>query len=459
MAKQWGGRFKKGLASEAKQYSYSMNVDGALLPYDLQVSLAHVKMLSRVKIIKSTEAKKITQGLEKIKKKYVGKGLCEHISKYEDVHEFVQAKLEETVGDVAKKLHTARSRNDLVATSTRLYLKSNLAQVLKALTLFQKALLSFAKKNSKVIIPGYTHLQQAQVVLMSHHVLAYIEMLDRDKARIEDTLKRIDVLPLGSGSLSGTTLPIDRNITKKLLGFSKTAENSMDAVSDRDFVIEVLSDLSILFTHLSRFSEDLILWNSKEFGYIELSDLYATGSSLMPQKKNPDMLELTRGKAGDVIGGLVSVLVMMKGLPLTYNRDMQEDKKPLFESVKNSQLALEVLTGLVKTTTVNKKVCQEAVKNDNLYATDVLDYLVKKGIAFSDAHTLVGKMVLKAEKKQIGLSELTLNEFQKFSSTIDKSIYKLFDAEQAIKNRKVAGSTGSAQVNKRLNYWTNQLRK
>jgi argininosuccinate lyase len=458
MKKMWGGRFKKELAPSAKAYSYSLAVDQMLFEYDIQVSSAHVKMLSRQKIIRTVEAQKIEKGLRSLMKEYAGKDLTKFVSRFEDVHSFIQAKLEDKVGAVAKKLHTARSRNDLVITATKLYMKGNVARIIAGIGLFQKALVRFAEKNQDVIIPGLTHLQHAQAVLMSHHILSYVEMLERDKTRFQNALSLADELPLGSGSLSGTTLPIDRAYVAKLLGFKRVSKNSMDAVSDRDTILEILSASSILFMHLSRLSEDLILWNSQEFGFIELADEFSTGSSLMPQKKNPDMLELCRGRAGAVYGNLLALLVTMKGLPLAYNRDMQEDKKPLFETVAITLKTLEVFSGLVATAKVNRSQCLLAAHDSNLYATDLLDYFVKKGCAFTDAHSLVGAIILESENTGKDLAFFSLEDFKTYFPKADKKIFDCLKADHSIDQKNIEGATGKRVLAKRLQYWKNVLR-
>lgn len=453
MAKLWGGRFKKDLSVQAKAYSYSLRVDQKLFPYDIQVTCAHVDMLAKTKIITAAEAAKIKKGLGTLVRVYGKKDLSEFADEYEDVHSFIQAQLEQRIGAVAKKMHTARSRNDLVITATKLYLKDKVGLLVKRIHALQKGFVKFASKYQDVIIPGFTHLQHAQAVLLAHHMLAYVEMLERDQERLLDALKRIDEMPLGSGSISGTTLPIDRAYTARLLGFKRISQNSMDAVSDRDSVIEVLSALSVMCMHLSRFSEDVILWNSQEFGFIELSDEYATGSSLMPQKKNPDMLELCRGKVGEIYGHLMSVLVMMKGLPLTYNRDMQQDKKPLFEAIDTALLTLDVLKGVLATSRMNTAKCALAMHDSNMYATDMLDYFVKKGLAFADAHSLVGKIVLKSQQTNKDLSFFSLSDFQEFFPRADKQIFQCFKPERSIAAKTSVGATGGTEVKKRIQYW------
>ncbi|MBN1494037.1 MAG: argininosuccinate lyase [Candidatus Omnitrophica bacterium] len=458
MAKMWGGRFKKELAENAKAYSYSLAVDQALLEYDVQASCAHVQMLGRQKIISAAEAHKIVKGLKAIGKEYADTDLTKFATKYEDIHSFIQAKLEAKIGPAAKKMHTARSRNDLVITATKLYLKENSTAIIGKLVMLQKALVRCADKYKEVIIPGLTHVQHAQVVLLAHHILSYVEMLERDKTRFANALELCDELPLGSGSISGTTLPIDRAYVAKQLGFKRVSKNSMDAVSDRDTLVEFLSACAIFFMHVSRLSEDLILWNSQEFGFIELSDEYSTGSSLMPNKKNPDMLELCRGRAGAVYGNLISLLVTMKGLPMAYNRDMQEDKKPLFETVDLTRATLDVLSGLIMTTTVNTSRCMLAVHDSYLYATDLLDYFVERGCAFADAHTLVGKIIMHSQQNGKDLAFFSLNDFKRFFPKTDKKVFECFKPERSIARKNSIGATGNHSVARRIQYWKRTLR-
>ena len=458
MKKLWGGRFKGDLDDSAKVFSYSINVDGALLPYDIQNNIAHVKTLRKAKVLTSDEEKKLIAGL-----KWTG----EHLAKedlrpmqleVEDIHTLIQMTLEKKVGTLAKKLHTARSRNDQVTTSTKLYLKDKLNEALNLLDAYQKGLLTLAKKGKDIVVPGYTHLQRAQTVLFSHHILAYLEMAERDKGRLRDALKRMDEMPLGSGAMAGLAFDLDREFTAKELGFSSICANSMDAVSSRDYIAEILSVIAIMFMHFSRLSEDMILWSSQEFKFIEISEGFATGSSIMPHKKNADMFELTRGKAGKAYGNLISLLTMMKGLPLTYNRDMQEDKEPLFSSIELLLSALQVLSKMVAKISVCKEVCKTASGDSFLYATDLMDYVVKKGVPLKDAHSLVGEIVVYALDNKKALNALSLKELKQFSSKIEKDALDIFAAEASIKKRKTFGSTNPAMVKKMLDKWAKKIK-
>ena len=458
MKKLWGARFKSDLHETAKRFTYSLKVDFELLSAEIKVSMAHALMLGKAGIISERDSRTLVRGLWKVLARLKKKSVCELIHEYEDIHTLIQAELEKKVGKVARKLHTARSRNDLVATSTRLYLKEKILSILEAINQFQSALIYQAEKNRTVIIPGYTHLQRAQVVLFAHHLLAYAEMLERDKSRLMDARKRMNECPLGAGALAGTSLPVNRMFVAKILGFDKPAANSLDAVSDRDFAIEVLSDIAILFTHLSRFSEDLILWNSQEFGFITLDDQFSTGSSLMPHKKNPDILELVRGKSGEAYGNLVSLLVTMKGLPLAYNRDMQEDKKPLFTSLCLLIESLSVLSGTVRTLRVDEANCERASKDSFLFATDVLEYLVKKKVPFLEAHMIVGSLVKRALDSHGTLSGLPFETYQKYSRAFKKDVFDLFDPKVSVAGKISTGSTKPEWVAKQVRLWKERLK-
>ncbi len=458
MAKLWGARFAREMAPEAKEISYSLKTDQELFPYDIQGTTGHIKMLAKIGILKTKEAVLLTKALKRILESYKGDSLDRFSDKHEDVHSFIYAELEKRLGPLAKKVHSGRSRNDQVATATRLYLKDKSFELVKQITSFQKALISAASKNKNVAIPGYTHLQRAQAVLLAHHLLAYVEMLERDKARLLNARELTDEMPLGSGALSGSTLPLNRETTRKALGFKRLSRNSLDAVSSRDFVLEFLSCLSIMMIHLSRLSEDVILWNSSEFGFIELRDDYATGSSLMPHKKNPDFFELARGKSGAVVGNLVSVLMMMKGLPLAYNRDMQEDKSPLFQSFKIAGTTLEVLEGAVNTLKVNELACQKAVGDSYLYATDLLDYLVSKKTSFKDAHDQVGSAIAYAASKNKDLRKLSLKEYKRFAPRAAHDIYRLFSSKTSIAKKKTIGSTSPGSVKTQIAFWKKRLK-
>ncbi len=453
MKKLWGGRFKEELAQDAKDYSFSLCVDKELLSYDIRVSQAHAAMLGRCGLISKKESQRLIQGLESVGRSFKDADFEKLASEYEDIHTLIQSALEKKIGTTAKKLHTGRSRNDLVVTSVKLYLREKLDLLRERANELQQALVFAGEKFQSVAIPGYTHLQRAQTVLLAHHLLAYVEMLERDKTRFAETLLRMDECPLGAAALAGSSLPLDRHFVAKLLGFKKVTGNSMDSVSDRDFILEALSHIAILFVHLSRLSEDFILWNSSEFGFVSLPDSYATGSSLMPHKKNPDVLELTRGRAGVAIGNLVSLLVTMKGLPLAYNRDMQEDKRMLFESVRQALDALTVLANLLKKIEVNENRCFEATSDSLLYATDLLDYLILKGIFFEDAHVIVGKMVQHSLSIERPLKELSFSELKQFSPVIEKDIYQVFNARKSLEKKQTVGSTCPDFVAAQLKKW------
>ncbi len=459
MKKLWGGRFKKELHETAKQFSYSLEVDHELLGADIKVSMAHALMLGEIGLISKQDAKKIVGGLWKVLAEFKRKSLTpEMCAEVEDVHTLIQDSLAKKIGPLAKKLHTGRSRNDLVATSSRIYTKEKALDVIEKIVELQQALVVLAEKNDKTLIPGYTHLQRAQVVSIPHHLLAYVHMLARDKSRFEDLRNRLNESPLGSGAIAGSSLPLDRVFAARLLGFKKPASNSMDAVSDRDYILEMLSAISVLMTHLSRLSEDLILWATTEFGFVTLSDEFSTGSSLMPHKKNPDMLELIRGKAAAACGNFVTVSMMMKGLPMTYNRDMQEDKKPLFDSIRIAEGSLGVLAGVLSTLKINQDVCAKAVKDSFLYATDVLEYLVRQKVAFRDAHDIVGQLVQYAIDSNTSLSGLHFKIYQKFSPKFKKDVFDLFDAKTSVANKKTYGSPNPTLVKSELNRWKKNLK-
>lgn len=454
MTKLWGGRFTKSTHELLEKFSNSIDVDKHLAQYDVLGSIAHARMLGECKIIPKTDALKIVKGLNEILKQ-IDSGKFKIDFKYEDIHSQIQDVLHKKIGKPALKLHTARSRNDQVCLDTRLYCKDAVDQIAGLILKAQKQLLKLADKNKNVYIPGYTHLQRAQVISFAHHICAYINMLERDKQRLLDARKRVDVCPLGSLALSGSTLPIDRKMTAKLLGFLKVSTNSLDSVSDRDFIIEILSDLSILIMHLSRFAEDLVLWSSTEFGIVDIDESFCTGSSLMPQKKNPDAAELIRGSSGEIYSKLVSVLVMMKGMPLSYNRDMQWDKKPLFEAVDLAKAVVEICAGMAAHIKVNNKT--EAVEDQALYATDIAEYLVKKGVAFKNAHEITGKLIRFSQDQGRKIIDLDEKELHKVSEYLDKKIYKLLNADASIKAKISFGSTGLKSVEDQIKMWKKNL--
>jgi argininosuccinate lyase len=453
----WSGRFKKEMHPALKCFSYSLAVDGELFGAEIRLDIAWAKMLARIKLITPRESSRLIQALHGIEKDFSGKGFCEHLKDYEDVHTLIQSELESRVGILGKKIHTGRSRNDLVVSSTRIYLRDKVDFIEAKIKKSQLALISLAKKSSDAIVAGMTHLKKAQPVLMAHHLLAYVEMLEEDRERLVDFKKRIDVLPIGSAALAGSSLPLDQKFMAKELGFSRVAPNSMAAVSDRAFLVEFLSVLSILWMHLSRLSEDFILWNSEAFGYIELDDAFSTGSSLMPQKKNPDVFELIRGRSAVIFGELQALLVVQKGLPLAYNRDLQEDKPSVFDAIRKTQGALELLALTVESATFNSKAMEESVQDDNLYATDILEYLVRKNIPFSVAHETVGKLVRYAGESQKPLRELSVDEWKKFSKAFDSQVYELFDPQVSVKAKKTIGSTNPVLVKKEIARWDKSL--
>jgi len=443
------GRFKKAADKLVTEYTASIPFDWRLYPYDIAGSIAHARMLAKQGIIQAEEAEVIIKGLASIREE-IEQGKFEFKAELEDIHMNIEACLIEKVGEVGGKLHTARSRNDQVALDMRLYTKEAVTNAIARIRQFQQVLINLAEANISVIMPGYTHLQPAQPVLLAHHLLAYFEMLQRDIDRFDDCLKRTDVMSLGSGALAGVTYKnVDREFLASELGFSQLSQNSMDAVSDRDFVLEYEAAASICMMHLSRLAEEIILWSSAEFNFIELDEAYATGSSLMPQKKNPDVAELARGKTGRVYGRLMALLTTMKGLPLAYNRDMQEDKEGLFDSVDTLLSTLEVFTGMVSTLRVKAENMRQAVKRGYILATDLADYLVRKGEAFRSAHDIVGRLVSYAVEKGKSFGELTPAEYKKFSPLFGEDVYSI-SVESSVAARDVLGGTAPKQVHEAL---------
>jgi len=433
---------------QARDYLASIPFDRRLYRQDIEGSIAHVGMLAKQGIIPESDAETIIDGLESIQKE-IERGKFQFKTELEDIHMNIEARLFKKIGNVAGKLHTARSRNDQIALDLRLFVKEEIGKTIKKIRALQAALVELAEANKAVIMPGYTHLQQAQPVLLAHHLLAYFEMLQRDKERFQDCLGRADVLPLGSGALAGVPYPVDREFVADELGFSNVSANSLDAVSDRDFVIEYEAAAAITMMHLSRLAEELILWSSSEFGFIEIGDAFITGSSIMPQKKNPDVAELARGKTGRVYGHLMGILTTMKSLPLAYNRDMQEDKEGLFDTVDTLQTSLEVFAGLVKTIKINTERISQAMKTDYMLATDLADYLVKKGMPFREAHGVVAKLSKYALSKGRNLQELGRKEYKKFSTLFGGDVYEI-TPESSVAARNVAGGTAPKQVGKAL---------
>ena len=441
-------RFQKAADKQVVEYTSSLPFDWRLYKHDIKGSIAHARMLAKQGIIAQQEADVIIKGLEAIAAE-IEQGKFQFQPEQEDIHMAIEARLIEKVGEVGGKLHTARSRNDQVALDMRLYTKETIGKTLTALRDFQKTLVDVAEANKSIVMPGYTHLQPAQPVLFAHHLLAYFEMLRRDIDRFVECLRHTDVMPLGSGALAGVTYNIDRDFVAKELDFSQLSQNSLDAVSDRDFLLDYEAAAGICMMHLSRLAEEIILWSSAEFGFIELDEAYTTGSSIMPQKKNPDVAELGRGKTGRVYGNLVALLTTMKGLPLAYNRDMQEDKEGFFDTVDTLLSTLEVFTGMVATLKVNAEKAAEAVKRSYILATDIADYLVKKGEAFRTAHGIVGKLVSYAIDKGKTFDELSLEEYKKFAPRFDKDVYTI-TVESSVAARDVIGGTSPKQVEKAL---------
>jgi len=446
MAKKlWDGRFSEKTDRIVEDFTSSIDIDKRLYSYDIQGSIAHCRMLAKTSIISEEEASSLIEGLGVIKRE-IDRGDFQFDQSLEDIHMHIEARLIEKVGKVAQKLHTARSRNDQVVLDVRMYLRDETLQTTRRLAMLKKVIVDLAKIHIDVVLPGYTHLQRAQPILLSHHLMAYYEMFLRDAHRFSDCLKRINVMPLGSAALAGTTYPIDREYVAGILDFPEISANSMDAVSDRDFIMEFLSAASICMIHLSRMSEELILWSSSEFGFIELPDSFATGSSIMPQKKNPDVPELVRGKTGRIFGDLISLLTMMKSLPLAYNRDMQEDKTALFSTVDILSECLEIYIKMLPNLKINKDVMRRATSTGFLNATDMADYLVTKGMPFRQAHDCVGKAVAYAWTKKKELHELTLKELKSFSSHIKKDIFDILTIEQMINRRESIGGTSLKNV-------------
>jgi argininosuccinate lyase len=443
--KPWDGRFSEKTHQIVETFTASIDVDKRLYAYDIEGSIAHLKTLEKAEIISEDETATLIQGLVVIKRE-IDHGRFEFDENLEDIHMHIEARLLQEVGKVAQKLHTARSRNDQVVLDVRMYLRDAVQQLMTLLHGLRKVLATLAKDNIDFVMPGYTHLQPAQPILFAHHIMAYYEMFKRDGQRMADCLKRINVMPLGSAALAGTTYPIDRHYTAELLGFPEVSANSMDSVADRDFIIEFLAAAGICMVHFSRLSEEMILWSSREFGFVEIPDAFATGSSIMPQKKNPDVPELVRGKAGSVFGDLVSMLTLMKSLPMAYNRDMQEDKLPLFRTVDTLTACVEVYTAMLPRLVVKEDAMQAAATRGFLNATDMADYLVVQGMPFRQAHECVGKTVGYALEKGKELHELSLQELQTFSALVKEDIFGFLSTEQVINRRRSFGGTARDNV-------------
>ena len=443
--KLWGGRFSQPTDKFVEEFTASIDFDKRLYHQDIRGSIAHARMLGKQGIIPMADVEAIVIGLQKILKK-IEAGEFDFSVSLEDIHMNIEARLSQKIGEAGKRLHTGRSRNDQVALDIRLYLRDEIVEISAYLDMLIDSLIFQAEENLDVIMPGYTHLQTAQPILFSHHMLAYVEMFKRDKGRMEDCLKRANVLPLGAGALAGTTFPIDREYVAELLDFPEVTRNSLDSVSDRDFALEFMSASSILMMHLSRFSEELILWSTSEFKFIDLSDGFCTGSSIMPQKKNPDVPELVRGKTGRVYGNLMALLTVMKALPLAYNKDMQEDKEPLFDTIDTVKGSLKIFADMIREMRVNGQNMRAAAAKGFSTATDVADYLVRKGMPFRDAYEVVGKAVRYCVENEMDLTDLSPAEWQIFSAKIEADIADAITLEASVNARAATGGTALARV-------------
>ncbi|WP_300460907.1 argininosuccinate lyase [Desulfobacula sp.] len=443
--KLWGGRFSQSTDELVEKLNASIDVDKRLYDSDIEGSIAHLKMMAEVSIITRDEADILIKGLGQVKAR-IENNEMQFLASLEDIHMHIENELGKVCGDVAQKLHTGRSRNDQIALDVRIYLKKETRIIIDLLAGFQRSLVRMAQSHPDVIMPGYTHLQRAQPVLFAHHLMAYYEMVKRDIQRFEDCLKRIDVMPLGAAALAGTTYPLDREFTREVLAFSAVSDNSIDSVSDRDFVMEFISHAAIAMIHFSRLSEELILWSSSEFSFITISDAFTTGSSIMPQKKNPDVAELVRGKTGRVVGNLVSILTLMKSLPMAYNKDMQEDKEPLFDTVDTLKICADVYTRMFKNIEVHKDRMLDACTQGFLNATDLADYLVSKGLPFRKAHAVSGRAVAYAVNQKKELHDLTLEEFKELSELIGPDVYSFITLDKMISRRISYGGTSFDNV-------------
>lgn len=441
MMKLWGGRFTKETNQLVHNFNASLSFDQKFYKQDIDGSIAHVNMLAKQGIVTNEERFAILNGLESIKSD-IENGTLEISPEYEDIHSFVEATLIERIGDTGKKLHTGRSRNDQVALDMKLYIRDEIGETDALLKELLAVILKIMKENVETYMPGFTHLQKAQPVTVAHHFGAYFEMFRRDRSRLHDIRERMNYCPLGAGALAGTTYPLDREFTAELLNFKGATSNSMDSVSDRDYIIELLSALSTIMMHLSRFSEEIIVWNTNEYRFIELDDAYSTGSSIMPQKKNPDIAELVRGKTGRVYGALMSILTTMKGLPLAYNKDMQEDKELTFDAIDTTKGCIALFTGMIDTMTFNKPVMEASAKNGFTNATDAADYLVNHGIPFRDAHGIIGRLVLMCIDKGISLDELPLDDYKSVSPVFENDIYEAISLKTCVEKRLTKGAPG-----------------
>ncbi|HFI0302419.1 TPA: argininosuccinate lyase [Streptococcus suis] len=454
--KLWGGRFEASLEEWVEEFGASIRFDQKLAKYDIQGSLAHVQMLGATGVISLEEAQSIQAGLEELLNDYEAGKLVFDI-RNEDIHMNIESLLTEKIGSVAGKLHTARSRNDQVATDMHLYLKDTLFQVVDKLTNLRQTLVNLAQEHIETVMPGYTHLQHAQPISFAQHMLAYYNMFSRDSERFAFNIQHTDISPLGAAALAGTTFPIDRQLTSDLMGFSHPYSNSLDAVSDRDFILEFLSNASILMMHMSRLCEEIINWCSHEYQFVTLSDTFSTGSSIMPQKKNPDMAELIRGKTGRVYGNLVGLLTVMKSLPLTYNKDLQEDKEGMFDSAETILVSIDILAGMLQSMTVHKERMAQSTEKDFSNATELADYLASKGLPFRQAHEIVGKLVLECSKAGYYLQDIPLERYQEISSIIGPDIYTALESQTAVSRRNSLGGTGFESIRWQIQQAKEQL--
>jgi argininosuccinate lyase len=457
-SKLWAGRFSEKTDELVEELNASITFDRRLYRQDIRGSIVHAGVLAGSGILKKTEAAKIVSALKAIEKE-IDRGKFAFSIADEDIHMAIERRLIEKIGPLGGKLHTGRSRNDQVALDIRLYMKDEIYEILNLLHGFKEAIVDVAEENTDTVMPGYTHLQRAQPVLFAHHLLAYYEMFKRDTGRLLDCLDRCDEMPLGSGALAGSPYQLDRKSAAKLLWFAGVTENSMDGVSDRDFLVEFLSAASIIMMHLSRLSEELILWSSQEFSFVELSDAFTTGSSIMPQKKNPDVAELARGKTGRVYGNLVALLTVMKSLPLAYNKDMQEDKEPVFDTIDTLKPLLKVFPPMLKSMKVNRDAMRDATSAGFLNATDAADYLTNRGMPFRDAHAVVGRIVASCVKEGRTLEDLTMDEWKGFSELFEEDVKKMVSVKRSLDSRRVHGGTATSTVKRRLRKVRAELRK
>jgi argininosuccinate lyase len=460
MAKQtlWSGRFKEPLSEIALKFSSSIDFDKLLYQEDIAGSIAHVEMLAACRIITAPEMRRIRTALKTIQKE-IESGKFELTADYEDVHTAIEQRLTQKLGPLGGKLHTARSRNDQIALDERLFLRTSIREISKLIVNLQRVLLYKAEKYFHVLMPGYTHTQRAQTVMLSHYFLAYLYMLERDFERLQDCKRRLNKSPLGAAAFAGTPFPIDRTLVAKKLKFDGIVENSIDAVSDRDYLIEFISACSVLMMHLSRFAEELVLWTTKEFDFAQISDAYTTGSSIMPQKKNPDMVELVRGKTGSIYGALMNLLTTMKGLPLAYNRDMQEDKQPMFNVVKTTRECLLIIAHVLVHTTFDKYRLAEELRMDFLTATDMADYLAAKGVPFREAHKITGEVIQYCTSHKMYFGNLDLDTLKEFSPKFDADIFEFILPQSSVEHKQSAGSTSPNEVKKQIVYWMRELKK